>query len=199
MKRMTCLIVLAGLLVGGMVRGEEGEKWAGVTYELRGADAWPADIRERITKAMDEAVAEYNKHARLRKFIFVTYDPGVPTAHANYNGHITFGKQIGTRTALHEMCHVFGVGTTRQWREKLVDGQWTGPAANELLKTFDGPDAVLKGDRQHFWPYGLNFDREVTENAFERHVKMVEALVADMDLPEGKPEATAPVAAPKAE
>lgn len=147
-----------------------------------GNENWPPEVRERIVRAMDGAVALYNAVGTFDKELTVAYSPGTPTADANFNGHIRFGGQIGKRTALHEIGHTLGVGTTRQWRELLVEGKWTGTHANALLKTFDGPDAVLKGDRQHFWPYGLNYDKESSPENDIRHVKLVAAFRVDMGL-----------------
>lgn len=147
-----------------------------------GNENWPPEVRERIVRAMDGAVALYNAVGNFDKQLTVAYSPGTPTADANFNGHIRFGGQIGKRTALHEIGHTLGVGTTRQWRELLVDGKLTGEHANALLKEFDGPDAVLKGDRQHFWPYGLNYDKESNPVNDIRHVKLVAAFRVDMSL-----------------
>lgn len=152
-----------------------------ITYRLSdGSEDWPADKREQIVAAMDEAVAMYNEHTNLSHELRVSYVPSVPTADANRNGHIRFGKQIGSRTALHEIAHTFGIGTTRRWREMLDNGVYTGSAA-DLVKQWDGDTAVLKGDRMHFWPYGLNYDREDGPERRIRHVKLVEAIVKDMD------------------
>jgi hypothetical protein len=145
-----------------------------------GNENWPPEIRQRIVTAMDAAVALYNEIGGFDKQLTVAYSPGTPTADANYNGHIRFGGQIGRRTALHEIGHTLGVGTTRQWRQLLVEGKWTGEHANALLRSFDGPDAVLKGDRQHFWPYGLNYDKESSPENDRRHVLMVKAFRIDM-------------------
>jgi len=112
-------------------------------------------------------------------------DSGTPTADGNYNGWINFGTQMNKRVALHEIAHTLGVGQHPNWRKLLVDGKWTGPRAIAQLKEFDGPDAVLKGDRQHFWPYGLNYDKEWSEQNEIRHVKMVGALREDMGIKNG--------------
>ncbi len=153
-----------------------------------GWEEWPADKREMIKKAMNEAVALYNKHAHFKKELRITYSPSTPTADANYNGHIRFGGSINSRVALHEIGHTLGVGTTQQWQDLMKDKLWTGPNAVTLVKQFDGPDAVLHGDRQHFWPYGLNYDKEDGPEQRIRHIKMVEALAKDMNLPVFMPE-----------
>lgn len=185
-KWMALLIFacLAVPLVGLADDIEPDESVGQLTYRLSdGWEEWPEDKRELIVKAMDEAVALYNKHSRFKKKLRVTYSPSTPTADANYDGHIRFGGTINTRTALHEMGHTLGVGTTRQWRELLKEKQWTGEIAVALLHEFDGPAAVLKGDRMHFWPYGLNYDREDGKEQRIRHIKMVQALCRDMKLP----------------
>lgn len=156
---------------------------AALSYRLTGnVDEWDADKRERIVKAMDAAVALYNQHGHFPKKLTVQYSPGTPTADGNYNGNIRFGGQIGYRTALHEIGHTLGIGTHPKWREFIKDGKWTGEHALAQLREFDGPDAVLHADRQHFWPYGLNFDREGGDVNSVRHVKMIAAFRRDLGI-----------------
>jgi hypothetical protein len=158
-----------------------------MTYKLRGDFAqWPAEKRERIVAAMDGAVALYNQMGEFDKQVTASYNAGTPTADGNYNGNIRFGGQIGKRTALHELGHVLGVGTYFKWREFVVDGKWTGSYALAQLRAFDGPDAVLYADRQHFWPYGLNYDKESSPENDRRHVLMVAAFRRDMGIENGK-------------
>ena len=146
------------------------------------ASQWPADKREAIEKAMTEAAKYYNEVGGFDFDVPTVYSAGTPTADANYYSQIRFGGQIGTRTALHELGHVFGAGTHRNWQKLIKDGKWTGAAANAQLKEFDGPDAVLHADRMHFWPYGLNFDSEGrTPDMYRKHVKMVAAFMKDLD------------------
>jgi hypothetical protein len=151
-----------------------------------GSDQWPADKRKAITDAMNAAVAFYNAHGEFDKQVTVSYNPGTPTADANWNGHIRFGGSISRRVALHEIAHTLGVGQHPNWDKLLQNGKWTGPKAVALLREFDGPTADLKGDRQHFWPYGLNFDNESDPTKDLRHVKMVAALREDMGIINGK-------------
>lgn len=150
-------------------------------------DSWPGDKRERVVKAMDEATALYNSLGDFPKQVTASYNAATPTADGNYNGNIRFGGQIGTRVALHELGHVLGAGTTSQWSEHIVDGLWTGQNALAQLREFDGPDAVLHADRQHFWPYGLNFDKEDSPENRRRHVLMLAALRADMGINDDVP------------
>ncbi|MEM6329556.1 MAG: hypothetical protein AAF790_04840 [Planctomycetota bacterium] len=163
---------------------EDGVETRGrLTYRLSpGNDRWPPEIRVRIIKAMDEAVWLYNRYGLFEKQLLVAYDRSVPTANANYAGRIKFGKSISTRVALHEIQHTLGVGTQRAWGRMLKDKKWTGHHANRLLQSFDGRDARLNGDRQHFWPYGLNYDKGDNPTNRVRHILMVEALCRDMGL-----------------
>jgi hypothetical protein len=158
---------------------------SGMRYRLEGdPDGWDPTARAAIVKAMDGATAVYQKmRVPIDMTVPVAYSPATPTADANYNGHVRFGGQISTRTALHELAHILGVGTYRSWPRFVVDGKWTGKYAQAQLRALDGPDAVLHADRQHFWPYGLNYDREgTTAEQFRRNVLMVLALRADMGL-----------------
>ena len=154
-----------------------------LTYQLAdGSEKWPADKRAEIVKAMDAAVAVYNANGTFDRHLTANYSPGTPTADGNYSGWINFGGQIGERVAVHEIAHTLGVGTTRQWHELSKDGVWTGPAAVAELKKLDGEKAVLHSDQLHFWPYGLNYDREGGPQNEVRCVKMVAALRRDMGL-----------------
>jgi len=158
---------------------------AKLKYKLaEGSENWDADVRKRIVGAMNAAVEIYNANGSFEKTLTVSYSPGTPTADGNYNGSIRFGGQVGKRTALHEIGHTLGVGQHPKWKSFITDGKWTGENALRQLREFDGPDAVLHADRQHFWPYGLNYDNEGGEENFIRHVKMVAAFRKDLGITE---------------
>jgi len=158
-----------------------------ITWKLAdGSDQWDAKVRQRIVESMDGAVALYNELGEFDKSITAAFNAGTPTADGNYNGHINFGTQMSKRTALHEIAHTLGVGQHKNWQKNIKDGKWTGPAALAQLREFDGPDAVLHADRQHFWPYGLNQERESSTENDRRHVLMVAALRKDMGIENGK-------------
>ena len=137
-----------------------------------------------ITAAMDSAVFLYNKYSDLSKHIEVYYSTGVPTAEASSNGDLRFGKDrnyMFVGTAMHEMAHTMGMGTTSDYQRMFKDGVFLGEKAQKVIKEIDGPDAVLKGDSQHFWPYGLNYKSEVkSEQDLINHVKVVNAMYQDI-------------------
>ncbi len=137
-----------------------------------------------IEAAMDSAVFLYNKYSDLSKHIEVYYSTGVPTAEASSNGDLRFGKDrnyMYVGTAMHEMAHTMGMGTTSEYKAMFKDGVFQGEKAEALLKEIDGPDAVLKGDSQHFWPYGINYRSEVkSEQDLINHVKIVNAMYQDI-------------------
>jgi hypothetical protein len=151
-----------------------------------GSEQWDAEKRRRIVEAMDAATTLYNQMGEFDKKVRASYNPGTPTADGNYNGAIRFGGQIGRRTALHELGHVLGVGTHPKWQSFVVDGKWTGAYALAQLRAFDGPDAILHADRQHFWPYGLNYDKESSPENDRRHVLMVAAFRRDLGIVNGQ-------------
>lgn len=163
---------------------EKSKKSKGsVRYQLSGgSDQWPEDRRQRIVAAMEAAVDFYNEHADFKKEITANNSPGTPTADANYSGWINWGGSISRRVALHEISHTLGIGTHENWGKNIKDGKWIGKHGLELLRKFDGKDAVLSADRMHFWPYGLNFDNESDPEKDLRHVKMVEAMRKDMGI-----------------
>ena len=161
--------------------------FAEVTYVLHKSSNPTADEQDaykRITTVMDSAVYIYNKYTNLSKFINVYYAPGVPTAEASSNGDLRFGENrsyMFVGTAMHEMAHTMGMGTTDAYRSMFKDGVFQGKKAQALIKEIDGPDAVLKGDSQHFWPYGLNYASEVhSEQDLINHTRIVEAMYQDI-------------------
>lgn len=135
-----------------------------------------------ITPAMDAAVARYNNLSDLGKTITVHYEPGVPTADGNINGTIRFGNAayMTERTALHEISHTIGVGTSGSWDALGGNsGTYTGAEATALVRQYDGANAVISTGGGHFWPYGLNYENEFSQTAADRHVEIVEAMVRD--------------------
>lgn len=152
-----------------------------ITYKLSGgSEKWPEDRKKKITDAMDAGVEFYNKNSHFKKELTANNSPGTPTADSNIGGWINWGGSISRRVALHEIAHTLGIGTHEKWQENIKDGLWTGKYALEQLREFDGKDAVLHADRQHFWPYGLNQDSESSPTNDLRHIKMVEAIRKDM-------------------
>ncbi|MFC3492570.1 hypothetical protein [Glycomyces rhizosphaerae] len=139
------------------------------------------DAYARITSAMNAAVARYNNLSDLGKNITVHYDPNVPTADGNINGTIRFGAKasMNERTALHEISHTIGVGTSGDWGSLGCGGTYNGAQATALVRQYDGSSAAIKCDGSHFWPYGLNYDSEFSQTNADRHVEIVEAMVRD--------------------
>ncbi len=157
-----------------------------LTYSLAGgSENWPADIRARIVYAMDGAVAQYNRYGVFRKHVTANYNTGVPTAQASYSGWLDFGGNASYqnyRTALHEISHTLGVGTTWQWGENISGGVWTGAKGVAQIRAFDGSGANAYSDGTHFWAYGLNYDSEGNTETYRRHVLMVAAFRKDMGI-----------------
>ncbi|MEU9326578.1 hypothetical protein AB0D91_22665 [Streptomyces canus] len=158
---------------------------ATITWTLERASNPTADQQAAytlITSAMNAAVARYNNLSDLGKSITVRYDTSVPTADGNINGTIRFGSNrsyMTERTALHEIAHTIGVGTSSGWSTLGGSGTWTGAQATALVRQFDGSSAKLSTGGGHFWPYGLNYENEFSGTAADRHVQIVAAMVRD--------------------
>ncbi|BBC31300.1 hypothetical protein SGFS_025940 [Streptomyces graminofaciens] len=157
---------------------------ATITWSLQRASNPTQDqltAYDLITKAMNAAVTRYNNVSDLGKSITVRYDPGVPTADGSSSGTIRFGNRnyMNERTALHEIAHTIGVGTSSRWSSLTTGGTWQGAQATALVRQFDGSSAKLSAGGGHFWPYGLNYDNEFSNTAADRHVRIVEAMVRD--------------------
>lgn len=156
---------------------------AEVTYTLH-KSANPSsdeqDAYKRITTVMDSAVKLYNTYSNLSKFINVYYAPGVPTAEASSNGDLRFGENrsyMVVPTAMHEMGHTMGIGTTQEYWDVCKDGVFRNDKVQAKLREMDGPNAELHCDRQHIWPYGLNQASEAkSEKDLINHVILVETI-----------------------
>lgn len=158
-----------------------------VSYTLHKSANPTADEQEAyklITIAMDSAMYYYNKYTNLSKYINVYYSTGVPTAEASSNGDLRFGKDrnyMYVGTAMHEIAHTMGMGTTSEYQKMMVNGVFQGQKAQALLREIDGADAELHGDSQHFWPYGINYRSEVhSEQDLINHAKIVNAMYQDI-------------------
>jgi hypothetical protein len=159
--------------------GAEAQQW-----QLREIpNATVQDAYNRITAAMNLAVKRYNKWGNFDKLVTVNYVPSVPTADANFNGNMRFGantQYMVEGTALHELGHCMGVGTSPRWTAPLVVGNnFVGAKTLQWVKYYDGANAVINCDTQHFWPYGLNFASEYSQTAFDKHVRLVWAMRLD--------------------
>ncbi|MBK1815245.1 hypothetical protein JIN84_06450 [Luteolibacter yonseiensis] len=175
---------LAELEAGKAAAEEAAKKPKGsITYKLSdGSEKWPEDRKKRIVDAMEQAIGFLNKHGDFKKEVIANNSPGTPTADANIGGWINWGGSISRRVAIHEIAHTLGIGTGDKWMENIKEGRWTGKHAIAQLQEFDGKDAVLHADRQHFWPYGLNQDSESSKENDLRHIKMVQAMRKDMGM-----------------
>jgi len=182
--RAMVLPFLVGLLLGAAPTHAAGS----ITYVLEKAAAPTADELDaytRIEKAMDSALFHYNRLTTLRKSLRVQYVPGVATADANSAGVMRFGSNrtyMSVITAMHEMAHTLGVGTTTEYAKILVGGVLQAPKATAALRaaTKDST-AQMKGDAMHMWPYGLNYASEVKSVAdLEIHCRIMEGLHQDM-------------------
>ena len=157
---------------------------AEVTYTLHKSANPTADEQDaykRITTVMDSAVKLYNTYSNLSKFINVYYAPGVPTAEASSNGDLRFGENrsyMVVPTAMHEMGHTMGIGTTQEYWDVCKDGVFRNDKVQAKLRELDNdPTKELHCDSQHIWPYGLNQASEAkSEKDLINHVILVETI-----------------------
>lgn len=142
-------------------------------------------VHNLIKTAMDSACFYYNRYTPFRRNIWVYYSSGIPTAQASYLGSIGFGPNetfMWVGTAMHEMAHYFGSGTTNAWKALMVNGVWQGPVAQALCQQLTGQQ--LRGDNNsnpiHYWPTGINYRSEVSsEKDLVDHARVVKAMLVD--------------------
>jgi len=122
----------------------------------------------RLQVAIDSAVWYLSNYTSAIKHVWLNYEVGTPTADANNEGWMRFGSNSSyqnLRTMLHEMNHTLGTGTTDWWKGKIVGGKFQGQHTNDLLNKIQNSNgAQLSGDTQHWWPFGLNQNSEVTSS-----------------------------------
>jgi hypothetical protein len=145
-------------------------------------EAETSPVRDAIVAGMDAAIDTYNRNAPFEGCIEVHYDSSVGTAEA-CGQRITFGGMVGYRVSLHEIAHVMGIGTTGAWWNPACrnteEMMWIGKRATDLVREYTG-SPELHADNLHFWPFGLNWDTDLTPYADTRHVRVVYAMVQDM-------------------
>lgn len=160
-----------------------------LTYTLNGKPENPTGdmkaIWGRLTEAAEQAAWYIETYTSATKHVWINYEPGTPTADANNEGWMRFGTGVGyqnLRTMLHELNHTFGTGTTDWWRSRaLIGGKYQLTYANEMLQMIQKDEnATINGDAQHWWPYGLNQNNEVTSDwDYVYNCLLIEAMRKD--------------------
>lgn len=121
----------------------------------------------RINSAIKDAVDVWNNITSIKGLaISAHYGANTPTADCSYGGWMRVGPNASyqrTGTIQHEMAHAIGVGTIDPWynssvyRQNTSSGFWLGERTDQVLAFLENDnDAHLKGDKTHFWPYGIN-------------------------------------------
>ncbi len=121
----------------------------------------------RINSAIKDAVDVWNNITSIKGLaISAHYGANTPTADCSYGGWMRVGPNASyqrTGTIQHEMAHAIGVGTTDTWynssvyRENTSSGFWLGERTDQILAFLENDNSAhLKGDKTHFWPYGIN-------------------------------------------
>ena len=127
-----------------------------------------ATFWKQIKVAADSAAWYLGHYTSATKTYTINYSPGTPTADDNNEGWIRVGSSAAywtIATMEHEMDHGIGNGTTSWWTGMISNGVYTGSNGQQMVRLITGDStSVLHGDSQHFWPYGLNQNSEVTSS-----------------------------------
>lgn len=126
-----------------------------------------SEENKRINDAVADACDVWNNITSIRGLhLTVNYGASTQTADCSYGGWMRVGPNASyqrTGTIQHEMCHGAGVGTTDTWynsaiyRQGTSTGFWLGERTDQILQFLENNNtAQLKGDKTHFWPYGIN-------------------------------------------
>lgn len=165
-----------------------GQLSGNITYTLH-RESNPSqdqsDAYAKIKAAMDSALGYYNQYTTLTKHINVHYNTGVGTADASFNGTLRFGSNrsyMVVHTAMHEISHTLGIGTTNEYRNLIRNNIFTGERTTAKIREIaNDPDTLIHGDQQHFWPFGLNYANEVkSKQDLINHCIIVNEMCRDM-------------------
>lgn len=138
-----------------------------ITVNYHNQENIPADVFARLKDMAEHGVRLLEEHTSIVKTVTIEYNPGVPTADASISGWMRWGSNVDyqrTGTFLHEFSHTIGSGQSSMWTNTLIqNGIYTGKSANlALQKATNDTSAQLRGDAQHWWPYGINGAHEDT-------------------------------------
>ena len=137
-----------------------------ITVNYYNQSAIPTDVMNRFQTMVAKAVSILEEHTSIVKTVTIEYNTGVATADATLAGWIRFGSNSSYQRAgtfLHEFAHAIGGGTSTFWTTIMKSGVYTGANATLALRRAAGDNSlILKGDSQHFWPYGINGANEDT-------------------------------------
>lgn len=133
------------------------------SYNNGGSD----EENRRINSAVGDACDIWNNITSIKGLhLTVNYGANTPTADCSYGGWMRVGPNASyqrTGTIQHEMAHAIGVGTTDTWynsdiyRQSTSSGFWLGERTDQVLHFLENDNtAQLRGDKTHFWPYGIN-------------------------------------------
>lgn len=151
-----------------------------------------AEENGRINSAVKDAVDIWNNLTSIKGInMTVNYGASTQTADCSYGGWMRVGPNASyqrTGTIQHEMAHAVGVGTTDTWynssiyRENTSTGFWLGERTDQILAFLENDNnAHLKGDKTHFWPYGINgaHEDDGTRMLYYANAIIVQALGED--------------------
>jgi hypothetical protein len=153
-----------------------------ITYTLQ-FDPASSPEAQQVANSVAVAAAFYNQHGSFNKHWNVYYNPGIPTAEANYNGYMGYGKSRNERVVFHEAAHTFGMGTGPNYAALIAGGVWRGQYGNQAqFDTYNDYGDGLHGDGHAIWPGGFNFDEE--DGFIERfwHTRIMAGIRADMGI-----------------
>lgn len=88
---------------------------------------------------------------------------------------LTFKQPLNANYA--PIAHTLGVGQSDGFTANCDSGDW--PTALPLLQSYDGSDATISCGGSHFWPYGLNYETEMSDTNADRHVAILNAMIVD--------------------
>lgn len=160
-------------------------------YDPSVLTTWPNETND-VRVAMNQAINDYNTVARYGNYVPVTFNPGIPTAEASYNGSVGFGGIRNARAAQHELAHFMGmqgwVNGGKSTPDDLCRNGWANTLAIARMRLYTGdPNAGIGCSlgTAHFWDYGLNYDNEWNWLSKGRNVGIVGAMRADIGLSDG--------------
>ena len=119
----TIIIFVGSRDLGGFIRGRGGP--GGLAQGTSGSTSWITRIIGRGQAGVQRSAPETSTDVSLWGGTIAFDDDSTWNFSLEQNQS---GVEF-VRVALHEMGHVLGIGTSNSWRNLLLDGNFTGPAA----------------------------------------------------------------------
>lgn len=133
----TVIVFVGARQLGGNVRGQAGPSG----WSASGFSSWFSRIRARGNPGADFSSENSSLATDFAPFAgFISFDDDTSF---NYSTTQNLSGTDFVSVAIHEFCHVFGIGTAASWDNLISGSSFTGPASTRAAGGNPGIDSGL--------------------------------------------------------